>query len=509
MLGITLALMLSALDQTVIGNVLPSVTADLGGFSMYSWAATGYMLASMVTIPLFGRLGDLFGRKYFVLGAIVIFTLASLWCASAADMFTFVVARALQGIGGGMLIGSGLACVPELFPDTEQRLKWQILLNLVFTVANAVGPVAGGWLTESYGWRYVFYVNIPLGILAGVMVGMYLPYMRPLQVAKRSIDWLGALLLTLLLVSLQLGVEQIDRAWPYACVLALVCVVVGFLFVRVESRAREPLLAPVLFVDRELRILFILATLAGAIMFILLFYIPLLFQGGFGFTPAFAGLLMLPFAVSSSLGSIVSSRLLVRLHNPQILPRVGFVLLAAAVLMLTFTDQSSTPWQLMLLTGLGGLGLGFILLNLTIFTQAVAEHQYLGVATALQKSLRLVGGLLGTAVIGTLINVMYAYQLSSLFGQHHLTALITQYADPIVLVGGVVDASESQAAAMKLARQALEQSISTGLMVVFVFCVLAGWLVFKLVPIDIRRDHRGGAAVATQNSGSSVNSSDV
>nr|WP_238935193.1 MFS transporter [Pseudomonas typographi] len=482
--------MLSALDQTVIGNVLPSVVGDLDGFSLYSWAATGYMLTSMVTIPLFGRLGDLYGRKYFVLVAIVIFIASSVGCGLAQDMLTFVLARAVQGIGGGMLIGSGLACIPELFSDTEQRLKWQVLLNLVFTVSNAVGPVAGGWVAEHYGWRYVFHVNGPLGALAALMVWRYLPYYSPRdRHASHSLDWMGALLMTVALVMLQFTVEQLGKDPLWGLLLSSGCALLFVLFVRTENKAPQPFLAPALFRERNLRLLFILATLAGAVMFAVLFYLPLLFQGGYGYTPAFAGMLMLPFAVSSSLGSIASSRLLVRMKEPQMLPRAGFVLLATSIPLFAITDSRTPAWVLMGLVTASGVGMGFILLNLTIFTQAEAHREHLGMATALQKSLRLVGGLLGTAVISSLVNPLYVHYLAQIFANAGMAAYAPQYRDPTVLVSGLAGpgAAADPVYLMGLARQALERSIAAAFMLVFLISALCCWLVFQLSPIDIRK----------------------
>ena len=199
MLGISLVLMLSALDQTVIGNALPSIVAELDGFELYAWVATGYLLASIVTIPIFGRLGDYYGRKPFVLAATLIFTLASLACAVADDMLLLVIGRALQGVGGGMLIGTAFACIPELFPDTRQRLRWQMLLSALFSVVNAIGPGLGGYLTGAYGWRSVFYINLPLGCIALFFAWRYLPHYRPQHRLKISLDWPGALLVALAL----------------------------------------------------------------------------------------------------------------------------------------------------------------------------------------------------------------------------------------------------------------------------------------------------------------------
>src|SRR5471030_2235660 len=189
MLGISLVLMLSALDQTVIGNALPSIVAELKGFELYAWVATGYMLASIVTIPVFGRLGDYYGRKPFVLAATVIFTLASVVCAVASDMLWLVIGRVLQGVGGGMLIGTAFACIPELFPDTRQRLRWQMLLSALFSVVNAIGPGLGGYLTGAFGWRSVFYLNLPLGCLALLIAWRFLPWYRPQQRSGIRLDW--------------------------------------------------------------------------------------------------------------------------------------------------------------------------------------------------------------------------------------------------------------------------------------------------------------------------------
>lgn len=212
MLGISLVLMLSALDQTVIGNALPSIVAQLHGFDLYAWVATGYLLSSIVTIPVFGRLGDYYGRKPFVLVATVIFMLASLTCALAQSMPWLVAGRVLQGFGGGMLVGTAFACVPELFPDTRQRLRWQLLLSAMFSVVNAIGPGLGGYLTGQFGWRSVFWLNLPLGLLALFFAWRYLPWYRPQVHVPARLDWLGAALIVLALGGLQL----LSRAWGAA-----------------------------------------------------------------------------------------------------------------------------------------------------------------------------------------------------------------------------------------------------------------------------------------------------
>ncbi|HJV51461.1 MAG TPA: MFS transporter, partial [Noviherbaspirillum sp.] len=192
MLGLAFVVMLVALDQTVVGTALPTIVAELKGFNLYAWVATSYLLASVITVPIFGRLGDHFGRKYFVVAAITIFTLASVLCGLANSMLFLVLARGLQGVGGGMLVGTAFASVPDLFPEPHVRLRWQVIISSAFGIANAVGPSLGGFLTEYAGWRSVFYVNLPVGMLGVYFVARHMPLIRhhkgngPLK-----LDWLG------------------------------------------------------------------------------------------------------------------------------------------------------------------------------------------------------------------------------------------------------------------------------------------------------------------------------
>ncbi|MCO8164365.1 MFS transporter [Pseudomonas sp. 21LCFQ010] len=483
MLGVSLVLMLSALDQTVIGNALPSIVAQLQGFELYAWVATGYLLASIVTIPVFGRLGDYFGRKPFVLAATVLFTLASLVCALAPSMPWLVAGRVMQGIGGGMLVGTAFACVPELFPDTAQRLRWQMLLSTMFSVINSIGPGLGGYLTGQFGWRSVFWLNLPLGALALFFAWRYLPWYRPQRSAPVRLDWLGALLVVLSLGGLQLFVEHLSNgSAATSLVLAAITLAAWLGLVWQQRRCPNPLLPGALFADRSVRLLFVLAVLAGGVMFTLLFYLPLLLQGGYGYSPAEAGLLITPLALSITLGAIVNSRLMTRLANPNWLPLGGFTALLCACAALAAVGREAGFNTLLGLILLAGLGLGFVFLNLTVFTQTLAERQYLGIATALQQSLRLVGGLLGTALMASLVNLLYArYVQVALQASGDLHAL-ARLADPQVLMSA---AGELPMAELQLARQALVQALGTGLLGCALCALLALLVMSRLPAVDL------------------------
>lgn len=484
MLGISLVLMLSALDQTVIGNALPSIVAQLQGFELYAWVATGYLLTSIVTIPVFGRLGDYFGRKPFVLVATAVFTLASLMCALATTMPWLVAGRALQGVGGGMLVGTAFACVPELFPDTVQRLRWQMLLSAMFSVINAIGPGLGGYLTGQFGWRSVFWLNLPLGVLAMIIAWRYLPWYRPLRTERVRLDIVGALLIVFFLGGLQLLVEGLASSTTVISLTLGAVVIAAFLgLIWQERRSADPLLPGALFAHRSVRLMFVLAVLAGGVMFTLLFYLPLLLQGGYGFSPEQAGLLVTPLALSITLGAIVNSRLMTRLANPNWLPLGGFSALVCACAALAAVGGGASFNILLCLILLAGLGLGFVLLNLTVFTQTLAERQYLGIATALQQSLRLVGGLLGTALMGALVNLLYARHVQLALTQTARLEALPRLADPQVLIGTSIDLPP---ALLDIARQALIQALGTGLLCCGMAALLALWVMSRVQPVDLK-----------------------
>lgn len=484
MLGISLVLMLSALDQTVIGNALPSIVAQLHGFDLYAWVATGYLLSSIVTIPVFGRLGDYYGRKPFVLVATVIFMLASLTCALAQSMPWLVAGRVLQGFGGGMLVGTAFACVPELFPDTRQRLRWQLLLSAMFSVVNAIGPGLGGYLTGQFGWRSVFWLNLPLGLLALFFAWRYLPWYRPQVHVPARLDWLGAALIVLALGGLQLFVEGLGRSATGVSVgLGLLSLLALLALINQERRCSAPLLPGALFTQRSMRLLFTLALLAGGVMFTLLFYLPLLLQGGYGLSPEQAGMLITPLALSITLGAMVNSRLMTRLANPNWLPLAGFTSLCCACAALAAVGLGSRMSVLAALILLAGLGLGFVLLNLSVFTQTLAERQHLGIATALQQSLRLVGGLIGTALMGSLVNVLYAQRMRLALDAAGQSAAFERLRDPQVLMSG---AASLPADWLALARTALAQAIGAGLLLCALAALLAMWLTWRLPQVDLQ-----------------------
>ncbi len=498
MLGLCFVTMMVAVDQTVVGTALPTIVAELNGFEFYAWVATAYLLTSVITIPIFGRLGDYFGRKPFVVAAVLLFFLSSILCGLAQSMPQLVVARALQGIGGGMLVGTAFACIPDLFPDSHVRLRWQVLLSSAFGIANAFGPSLGGFLTQYAGWRSVFFVNLPLGLASLFCIWRFLPHIRQMQQQDIRLDWQGAILVALGLTSLQMFVEFLPRHGASLSVALLACVS-ALMFAALiwwERRCPHPLLPLDMFRNKSLAPLFCLSLLVGFILFALLFYIPLLLQGGFGLNPREVGLLITPMVVCITLGSVVSARLLPRLRRPNHMLYAGFALLVVACAGMVSMDPSTPQSFIVAYMMLAGIGLGFVMPNLTIFAQETAGRSLLGISTALLQSVRMIGGMLGTAIVGTLITHYYVSGVRQSVPQGQGEPWMAVLEDPQVLVNHAKQSDFmadllrdglSGVSFIEYARISLVDAIHLGLAIALAVAVIALFWVYRLPLIRLSR----------------------
>ncbi|WP_460905241.1 MFS transporter [Paraburkholderia jirisanensis] len=499
MLGISFVSMLVALDQTVVGTALPTIVADLKGFELYAWVATSYLLTSVIMVPVFGRLGDYYGRKPFVIASIVLFTGASVLCGAAHSMLFLVIARGLQGIGGGMLVGTAFACIPDLFPDPVVRLRWQVLMSTLFGIANAVGPSLGGFLTQYAGWRSVFYVNLPVGLLSLFFVWRYLPHLRQVvHEGKMRLDWPGAVLIAVALGSMQLFVEMLPKQGLSLSVVALVvvCVASAYALWQWEKRFPQAILPVDMFRNRSLSGLFALAVLAGFSMFSIIFYAPLLYQGGFGMSPNEAGIVITPLVVFITVGSIANGRVVSRIRNPNLMLYIGFAMLAVACIGSAVSTRSMPHGLMMLLMALAGLGLGFVLPNLTVFAQQTAGREHLGIATALLQSLRMIGGMIGTAITGTLVTQMYTGGVRGALDHEHASHWFAQLGDPQILIdhgaqAALLDqlarAGHNGAALLEAARESLVGAIHLGLAIATVVALISIWHCRRVPPVKLTR----------------------
>ncbi|MDB5887541.1 MAG: hypothetical protein JWM03_413, partial [Rhodocyclales bacterium] len=403
MIGISLVIMLIAVDSTVVSTALPRVVAELRGYDLYPWTASAYLMTNAVMIPIMGRLGDLYGRKPFVIASIILFTLASVLCGLSQSMLQLVLARGLQGVGGGMLTGVAFASVSDLFPNRLQRVRWQAMLSGAFGIATATGPVLGGWLTEHVGWRSVFFVNVPVAVLALPIVMKFLPHIVHHEGNDKSIDWLGAVLLAVGICGLLLATEQGQShgfGSPLFLALLGMAVVAGALFVWHQYHSRAPIIPPRLFSNHAVRQLALLATFTGLTMFVLVFYSPLMLQGGFNLSPNSAGVLITPLLLMITIGSLLNGRLLPRLKRPERLIAQGQMLLLVGCLLLVTLNESSPRAWVMFVFGISGLSFGFQLPNLTLQIQSVVERRDIGIASALIQTMRMLGSMIGTSIAG-------------------------------------------------------------------------------------------------------------
>ena len=499
MLGISFAAMLVALDQTIVGTALPRIVADLKGFDLYAWVATSYMLTSVVTIPIFGRLGDLFGRKPFLLAAIVLFTVASALCGMATSMLFLVIARGLQGIGAGILVGTMFATVAELFPNPRIRLRWLVLVSSAFVVANIAGPTLGGILTQYHGWRFVFFVNLPVGVVSLIFVQAFLPNLHHERShAPVKIDWIGALVLALTLVSVQLLIEFAPSAGVSPATLALglatVCGLMGLWFW--EKRAANPIVPIDMLLDRKLAALFAMSMLGGFSLFTLVFYVPLLFQGGFGMSSQDSGTLTTPLLFGTTIGSMVNNRIVTRLRraNPVIL--VGFGLFTCAAVGLFAITGKVPRYVWVVYMAMSGFGMGLVASNLTLFSQQLVSPDHLGATTALVQSLRLSGGMLGTAITGALLGRLKTtgahksldiYQISLWFKSFANPGLLTDRGEQVALISRLIMAGNAGGATMHAAREALVKSIRLGLGLAAAAALIGLCLVRFVPPVRVDR----------------------
>jgi len=501
MLGIGLVNMLVALDQTVVSTALPSIVAELHGFEYYAWIASAYLLASVVTVPVFGRLGDYFGRKRFVIAAVITFTVASVLCGIANDMLFLVIARGLQGIGGGMMVGTAFASIPDLFPDPRARVRWQVVMAAAYGIGTAAGPSLGGWMSEHLGWRSTFLINLPVGGAALYFIWVHLPsFARPHE-GEVKIDWLGAGLVAAVLGGLQALIEAVPKDGLSAGNIALaVCVVVGAIALYgCEKRATHPIIPLDLFKDSQLVTLFTLGMLSGFVMFSLIFFAPLLLQGGFGLSPQQAGLLATPIAACIALGSVLNTRIVIHMKKPTRILSIGFGLLLFASIGIAFANVDTPHLWIELPMAAVGIGLGFILNNLNVFGQEIAGRERFGITTALLQSTRMVGGMLGTSIVATVVQHHYRDVVTrtiSVLGEPAASQWRPRFVDLRILIdeasrqkliADMKPTALNTLALIDTARDALVQSIHIGVWLTAVAALVAALLVQRISHVVFHR----------------------
>jgi EmrB/QacA subfamily drug resistance transporter len=408
--GLLLTMLLAMLDQLVVGTALPRIVGDLGGVSHLSWVVTAYILASTITTPFYGKLGDMYGRKKLFIFAIVLFLVGSALSGLASSMAMLITFRALQGLGAGGLVVGAMATLGEIVPPRE-RGKYMSYFMVVMMVATVGGPLVGGWITEAISWRWIFYINLPLGgaALVYLMATLKLPARR----VTHKIDYLGGILLgvvstAIILVATWGGTEYSWASVPVIALLALAAIGLAA-FVAVEKRAEEPMLPLHVFKIRNFSLSMGLAFFVGLGLFGAMTFIPLYQQTVQGASPTVSGLLMTPMMLGSAVTSVLAGVLMTKTGRYRLFPIIGGAVMAVGMGLLTGLSVTTSRWETAIDFAVLGLGMGLLMQMMSLIAQNSVELRDMGVATSARMFFQQMGGSLGVAAFGA----VFASRLSS------------------------------------------------------------------------------------------------
>jgi EmrB/QacA subfamily drug resistance transporter len=436
LVSLMLTLFLAALDSTIVNTALPTIARDLHGFDRYTWPSIAYLLTSTTMIPIVGKLSDQFGRKWFLMGGVVIFLLGSALCGATPEiasalnvdpMNLFIFFRGFQGIGGGTLFSLVFTSIGDIFPPAE-RARWQGLFSGVFGLASVFGPTAGGYITDTWGWQWIFYINLPLGIIALILLFRYLPADISARSAAglgwagvRRIDLLGATAAAGATVCLVLGLnwggkrEPYGYAWnsPQVIGVLVAAAILLLVFLVIERYiAAEPILPLDLFKNRIFTVGSLLALMVGMALFALVLYLPLYIQGVLGYSATNSGVVITPLTLALAIGAAAIGQVIARVGRYQWVSILGACVLILGVFLLTRMTATTSLWEVSRNMIVVGAGLGMIQPVLTIAVQNAIPRSRLGVGTGAVTYLRSMGQLLGVALVGAIANNAFTNQLN-------------------------------------------------------------------------------------------------
>lgn len=430
--GLLLGIFVGALDQTIVSTAMPTVITELGGFEHYVWVFSAYMIATVVATPIFGKLSDIYGRKWFFLLGLVLFLVGSVLCGVAGSMVELIIYRAVQGIGGGALMPIAFAVIFDIFPP-EKRGKMNGLFGAVFGLSSVFGPALGAYITDYIDWRWVFYINVPIGLVAIALI--YFGYREKSSLRKQKIDWTGATTLVTAILSFMFAIElggSDTYAWGSWQIIGLfVLFVVSFLlFLAVERKVADPIVELKLFKSKLFTASQAIGFLYGIIMVSGATYIPLFIQGVYGESASAAGQTLTPMMLAVVASSMLGGPLVNKMSYRGIM-LISTAILAVAMVLLGTMTVDTPRWTVTLYMVLVGLGIGvnFVVLNISVLHGL--PGQYKGAAISLITFFRTIGSALGVTVLGVLQKSDYKSRIESVFQD---PAQAAQFSDPKALL---------------------------------------------------------------------------
>ncbi|MEJ9211525.1 MDR family MFS transporter [Bacillus smithii] len=404
LIGLIIAMFFSALDGTIVGTAMPKIVGDLGGLSMMTWLTTAYLLTSTTIVPIAGKLSDLLGRRVVYVSGLIIFMGASALCGMAHNMTELIIYRGIQGIGGGIMMPMAMIVIGDTFTG-EQRAKFQGIFGAIYGLASVIGPQIGGWIVDSLNWKWVFYINLPVGILATIFIALGLQKHKHTGPIHFDIAGMFTMMVgtVSLLLALSLGGKDYDwNSWQIIGLFALAAI--GLVsFVIVERKAKEPILPMHLFRNRT----FVFLNLIGFFMMIGMFgavtFVPFFMQGIIGVSATQSGTIMTPMMISMIITSIVGGQLVYKMGiKLQII--IGMFIMAGGLFLLTTLDMDTSKLVATSYMVVIGLGLGFVMPTITLALQESFSKQELGVVTSSSQFFRSIGGTFGITVLGAVMN---------------------------------------------------------------------------------------------------------
>ncbi|MCL2615298.1 MAG: MFS transporter [Dehalococcoidia bacterium] len=513
MVGVLLAMFMGSLDQTIVDTAMPRIVADLSGFEHYTWIITVYIIASAIAVPIVGKLTDMFGRKPFYLGGIIIFTIASIFSGLSRNMPELIIFRGIQGLGAGAMMANAFIVISDIFPPSE-RGKYQGLISGVFGMSAIIGPTLGGLITDRLSWHWIFYVNVPLGIIIIILFTFFFPYIRP-NAKRGKIDFPGMVTLSLGVMSLLLALSWAGGQYPWLSfpVIGLLShfVLMLLAFLYIESHSSNPLIPLSLFRNRIIYIAEIVVFMTAIGMFAAIIFVPLFFQGVLGATATISGGFLTPMMLGQVTGSFTSGQLLSRTGGHYRMQGfMGLLIMCVGVFLLTRMSPSTGYGIAVVNIVLTGFGLGMTMPLYTIAVQNAAPYRMLGVATSTVPFIRSIGASMGLAIFNPILNSQFASHFTSGLPQAVKDILPAEQIEGLTRNPQLLMNAETEAGIKEVlmhaspqgeqlfeqlqqsVREALSSAIHHIFIIAFVAVIIAVLVHFFIKEIPLRKDHGSG-----------------